>query len=106
MREMPTSVGATGNNGRTEGLPEMQKPVLEHSASEACAEKEIARDSGVVKMVTKVPKLTVVRTWRHGECTGAEWSDGRVLFYVPKDASRTIKQTRTGLQSSDQAGRQ
>ena len=35
MREMPTQVGSTGNNGGAEGLPEMQESVLEHAAPEA-----------------------------------------------------------------------
>ena len=34
MREMPTHMGATGNNGGTESLPEMQKSVLEHTTQE------------------------------------------------------------------------
>ena len=35
MREMPTQMGSTGNNGGAESLPEMQKSVLEHAAPEA-----------------------------------------------------------------------
>ena len=36
MRKVPSQMGATtGNNGRTEGLPEVQEPVLEHAAPEA-----------------------------------------------------------------------
>jgi hypothetical protein len=36
MREMPTQVGSTtGNEGRAEGLPEMQESVLECAAPEA-----------------------------------------------------------------------
>jgi hypothetical protein len=35
MREMPTQVGSTGNNGGAEGLPEVQESVLEHAAPEA-----------------------------------------------------------------------
>lgn len=36
MRKVPSQMGATtGNDGRTEGMPEVQKPVLEHAAPEA-----------------------------------------------------------------------
>ena len=33
MREMPTHMGATGNDRGAEGLPEVQESVLEHAAS-------------------------------------------------------------------------
>jgi hypothetical protein len=53
MRTMPTQMGSTaGNNGRTEGLPEVQKPVLEYTASEAQKEQmtaeNVAQDSCAV----------------------------------------------------------
>ena len=57
MRKVPTQVGATtGNNGRTEGLPEVQKPVLEHAPTKA-REEEITRDGGVVNLVTSVTEI-------------------------------------------------
>jgi hypothetical protein len=47
-------VGATtGNNGRTEGLPEVQKPVLEHAPTE----EEITRGGDVVNLVTSVTEI-------------------------------------------------
>jgi hypothetical protein len=42
MREMPTQVGSTGNNGGAEGLPEMQESVLEHAAPEASQNQGLA----------------------------------------------------------------
>jgi hypothetical protein len=54
MREMSTQVGAaSGNNGRTEGMPEVQKPVLEHAAPKA-RPKEISQGADSVKLVTVV----------------------------------------------------
>jgi hypothetical protein len=35
MREMPTQMGATGNNRGAEGLPEVQESVLEHTSEES-----------------------------------------------------------------------
>jgi hypothetical protein len=56
MRTMSTQMGSTaGNNGRTEGLPEVQEPVLEHAPTEAQNPQvtgvTLAQNSGVVKSV-------------------------------------------------------
>jgi hypothetical protein len=53
MRTVPTQMGAARDNRGTKGMPEMQKPVLEHAASET-REEEITRETGVVKLVTNV----------------------------------------------------
>lgn len=42
MRKVSTQVGSTGNNGRTEGLPEVQESVLEHAAPEANQKPRLA----------------------------------------------------------------
>ena len=56
MRKVPTQVSATtGNNGRTKGMPEVQKPVLEHAPTEA--KEEITRETGVVNLVTSVTEI-------------------------------------------------
>lgn len=43
MREMPTHVGTEAGQcgGRTEGLPQVQESVLEHTAKETCPDEEI-----------------------------------------------------------------
>lgn len=62
MRKVPTYVGATtGNNGRTEGLPEVQESVLEHAAPEAqnpqVTGKTLSQNSDVVNLVTNVTEI-------------------------------------------------
>jgi len=62
MRKVPTYVGATtGNNGRTEGLPEVQESVLEHAAPETqnaqVTGKTLSQNSDVVKLVTNVTEV-------------------------------------------------
>ncbi len=59
MRKVPTYVGATtGNNGRTEGLPEVQESVLEHAAPETqnaqVTDETLSQNSDVVNLVTNV----------------------------------------------------
>jgi len=49
MRKMPTQMGTTGNDGGTEGLSEVQKPVLEHAAPKAGQEEGVAGKIGGVK---------------------------------------------------------
>ena len=41
MRTMSTHMGATGNDGRTEGMPEVQESLLEHATPKACQEKGV-----------------------------------------------------------------
>ena len=61
MREMPTQVGSTGNNGGAEGLPKVQESVLEHAAPEAnqtsrlagrLANRDYPENSGFVNVGT------------------------------------------------------
>jgi len=57
MRTVPTQVGAaTGNHRGTKGMPEVQKPVLEHAPTETRKE-EITRESDVVNLVTSVTEI-------------------------------------------------
>ena len=61
MRTVPTQVGAaTGNHRGTEGMPEVQKPVLEHAPTET-REEEITRETDVVNSVTSVTNPLSVR---------------------------------------------
>jgi hypothetical protein len=54
MRKMRTQVGSpAGYNGRAKGLPEVQESVLEHAAPNA-RQEEIAENSSVVNLVTRV----------------------------------------------------
>ena len=69
MRKVPTQVGATtGNNGRTEGMPEVQEPVLEHAASETqnaqVTSETLSQNSDVVNLVTSVTEIRIM-DWQY-----------------------------------------